>query len=76
MGIPFVYAQENSEIICDVPDPTGHCYNPVPQGNNTYHMGSSTEASVTGINFGIPIVVIVGGVVAIVVVLTLRKRKH
>ncbi len=77
LGIPFVFAQENSEILCDIPDPTGLCYKPVQGGNTTTLTGFSTEATVTGIGIsGIVVLVIVGVVSAVAVAITLKKRKQ
>ncbi len=77
LGIPFVYAQENSEILCDIPDPTGLCYKPVPGGNTTTQTGFTTEATVTGVGVsGIVVIAVVAVIATVVVALTIRKRKH
>ena len=77
IGIPFAYAQENSEIICDIPDPTGSCYKPVPGGNTTTQTGVTTESTVTGVGVSaIVVVAVVAVIAAVLVAFTIRKRKH
>ena len=75
IGIPFVYAQENSEILCDIPNPTGLCYKPVPVGNTTTLTAFTTEATVTGIGImgGIVILVVLSGAIAFTVYIIFGK---
>jgi len=34
VSVPFAYAVNNTEVICDIPDPTGHCYFPLMKSEN------------------------------------------
>lgn len=80
IGVPFVYAQENSEILCDIPDPTGHCYQPLTQSENanlTNTFVKITEDPTLTINFGISLFVLIGiGIGLIVVAIVIKKRKQ
>jgi len=75
IGIPFVYAQENYEIVCEIPDPTGLCYKPVPYGNTTTQTGFTTEATVTGIGIvgGILILSVLVGIIIFAVLILFGK---
>jgi len=75
LGIPFVYAVENTEIVCDIPNPTGLCYKPVPGGNTTTQTGFTTEATVTGIGIvgGIVVLIVLGAAIAVTVYIIFGK---
>ncbi len=34
VSVPFAYAVNNTEVICDIPNPTGHCYFPLMKNEN------------------------------------------
>ena len=34
VSVPFASAVNNTEVICDIPDPTGHCYFPLMKNEN------------------------------------------
>ena len=79
IGIPFAYAVNNTEIECDIPNPTGHCYYPLKQSENanyTSNLVMVDDHRNVSINFAWPLFLVVGGVAAVIVAITIRKRKH
>jgi len=76
IGIPFAYAVNNTEIECDIPNPTGHCYYPLKQSENatyTSNLVMVDDHRDVSIYLGLPLLGVLSGIILVAVLILFGK---